>query len=195
MRQRLGVISAWVLATAVSVAIASSAVATVQDEVTASPSPLRTQAVQALAASTTVPPAPTVQPPVTTTSSSPTTTGAAESTTTVAPATTAPAAATTTTTVAVATTSAPPATTTTVAAPGPEFRSYELVGGSVRIRILGTQVFFAGATPAPGFDVDVEEQGPEKVVVEFETPEHESKFVAKFEDGELDVKISEEDHA
>lgn len=195
---------AWLAATAVSVLIASSAVATVQDQVTASPSPLQGTTMVQLAASTTVPapdPAMSVAPTTAVTSTTtvaavtPTSTSlpGGATTSTIAPrdptstSTTAPAATTTTTAAPTTTT-----TTATTAAPSAEFRSYELVGGLVRIRIQGDEVWFEGATPAPGFDVDIEHAGPEEVVVEFDSADHESKFRARFNDGELDIDTDEE---
>jgi hypothetical protein len=63
----------------------------------------------------------------------------------------------------------------------------------VRIRIEGEQVWFEGATPAPGFSVELRDRGPNKVSVEFESGGHESKFRAEFEDGELEITLDEGD--
>lgn len=62
----------------------------------------------------------------------------------------------------------------------------------MRIRVQGEQVWFEGATPAPGFGVEVENSGPEEVVVEFHSVDHESQFRARFKDGALDIDIDEE---
>lgn len=64
----------------------------------------------------------------------------------------------------------------------------------MRIRILNGEVWFDGATPAPGFDIDVDKTGPDVVSVEFESADHESRFEAGFEDGELDVEVTENPH-
>jgi hypothetical protein len=83
-------------------------------------------------------------------------------------------------------------TTTTTAAPEVYLESYELAGGVVRIRVEGATVRLEAATPAPGFDVDVGNPGPDEVVVEFESDEEESKFRARVDDGELVIDIDEE---
>jgi hypothetical protein len=54
-------------------------------------------------------------------------------------------------------------------------------------------VRLAGASPKPGFTMDVEHTGPEKVEVEFHNDSHESKFSGRFEDGRFVPSISEDD--
>jgi uncharacterized protein YcnI len=65
----------------------------------------------------------------------------------------------------------------------------------VSITVTGASVTFAGATPLPGWTVEVKNSGPEEVKVHFERNDDEDEkieFKAKVEDGELDVKISED---
>lgn len=71
------------------------------------------------------------------------------------------------------------------------------MAGSVRITVSGESVTFSGATPLPGWTVELENSGPEEVNVHFERNEDEDEeeeieFKAKVEDGELKVTISEE---
>ena len=76
-----------------------------------------------------------------------------------------------------------------------QFAVYELVGGFVQIRHGNGDVWFDGASPRPGFSVEIEETGPEKVEVEFESSDHTSKFKAFYDDGELVIDRDEEDES
>ncbi len=190
--------AAWLGATALSIVIASAAVAGIRDRVVETPVaiglPTTTTA--------TLPPDTTVAPTLaatTTTVTVPTTTAAPIETTTTAPPsateTTVPATTTTTTTaapVATTTTTAPPATTTT-AAPV-EYLTYDLVGGTVVLAVGNGEVNLAGATPRPGFSADYEHTGPKEVEIKFVSNDHKSKLEAKYENGELKVDTEEEDH-
>lgn len=98
-------------------------------------------------------------------------------------------------------------TTTSLSADGPEriptttssattsTKEYDTEAGSVLITIQGESVSFAGATVIPGWKVEVKYSGPEKVEVEFERIEddddREIEFLARFENGELVITISE----
>jgi len=46
--------------------------------------------------------------------------------------------------------------------------------------------------PNAGFTVEVEDDGPGEVRVEFSSESHESEFRARWEDGELRIDIDEE---
>jgi len=85
-----------------------------------------------------------------------------------------------------------PSTTTTAAPDEEYFRSYQLIGGWVRLRVVDNAVYLDGAVPSPGFFVEVDKDGPNAVVVEFESGEHESKLHAEMSDGELKVETDEE---
>lgn len=50
-----------------------------------------------------------------------------------------------------------------------------------------------GAAPAVGFTMDIRDEGPARVRVEFRGEEHESKFKAEWEFGELVIDIDEKD--
>ncbi len=191
----------WLAVTVTAVLIASAAVSSVRDQVTETPTamlPPTTIAVSStgqIVADPIQPETPTPdgdQGPGTTTTTAPTTT----TTTTVQPETS-----TTTTsldsepiqttTTTLPTTTTIPAPTTTTSAPTSEIRSYELVGGSVSVEIGDGVVRLAGASPKPGFAMEVENSGPEKVEVEFHSDDHESDFTGSFEDGTFVPSISE----
>jgi cytoskeletal protein RodZ len=72
-----------------------------------------------------------------------------------------------------------------------ETRSYRLVGGTVTISYSATRVDVVVATPADGFDVEVERDGPTDLRVEFTGDDHESRLDASWEEGPRD-RIREE---
>jgi hypothetical protein len=187
----------WLAVTVTAVLIASAAVSSVRDHVTDTPTamlPPTTIAISSTEQLVAAPiqpekPAPIVtEEPSTSTTSAPTTTTTVqpETPTTTSPSDPEPAETTTTTTTV-------PATTTTTSAPTTEVRSYELVGGSVSVEIGDGTVRLAGASPKPGFAMEVENSGPEKVEVEFHNDDHESHFTGKFEDGRFEPSIDEGD--
>jgi hypothetical protein len=193
MKRKAGQALAWLAATAASILLATSAVSSVRDEVTTRPSPLRVPVatIAAAAGVTTSTTAPAVTDPESTPPPVVSTTG-----TSAAPGSTTTTAAPSTTTAPrpPATTSTTTSTTTTTAAPDDDyFESYQLIGGWVRLRVAGDKVFLAGTVPSPGFTLEIEEDGPEQVKVEFSSNDHESSLKAEFSDGELEVETSEED--
>ncbi len=196
----------WLAVTVTAVLIASAAVSSVRDQVTDTPTailpPTTTIAISSMEQLVADPVDPSsaasgsIDESTTSTTTAPTTTTSAppETSTTVPTTTVPPAsdseaepieAATTTTT------SVP--TTTSTSAPTTEIRSYELIGGSVSVEIGDGTVRLAGASPKPGFTMEVEKSGPEKVEVEFHNDDRESHFSAKFEDGHFEPSISESD--
>jgi hypothetical protein len=179
----------WLAVTATAVFIAAAAVGSVRDQVTETPTAMiPTTTVTTLGPAGPSDPAADVGSAPTTTA--PTTTAP---TTTTTPTTTLPdVSATTTTTAATTTTTAAPTTTTTP--PPTEIRSYELIGGSVTVEVGNGTVGLAGASPKAGFSMDVENSGPEKVEVEFESDHHESSFSARFRDGVFTPEIEESEH-
>lgn len=52
-------------------------------------------------------------------------------------------------------------------------------------------VYLDSASPKSGWTVEVEEQGPEEVVVVFKAHEAEVHFVAKFNNGQVTIKIED----
>ncbi|MEA3501218.1 MAG: hypothetical protein U9R47_00465 [Actinomycetota bacterium] len=189
----------WLAVTVTAVLIASAAVSSVRDQVTDTPtaaaSPttiaLRTTEQAVLDPTELESSSPTsIDEPIKTTTTTTTTTPPATTTiplqsTTTVPTTTVPSSPDPTTTT---TTTAP-----TTTAPTTEIRSYELVGGSVSVEISSETVRLAGASPKPGFTMEVENSGPEKVEVEFHSEDHESHFSGKIEDGEFKPSIDESD--
>ncbi|MGH3649950.1 MAG: hypothetical protein ACRDU9_04510 [Acidimicrobiia bacterium] len=70
------------------------------------------------------------------------------------------------------------------------YRTVTTAGGSVVVRHRPGQVEFQAATPTPGFDVEVDEMGPDRVRVEFESAVTDIRVELRWEDGILDVDIS-----
>ncbi len=62
----------------------------------------------------------------------------------------------------------------------------------MQLRINGEDVHLEAAVAEPGFTIDLEHNGPEKVEVEFKSESHDSKLTARFNDGELDIRTEEE---
>lgn len=186
MRKYIGLGAAWLVATALSVVIASAAVAGIRDRVVETPvaiGPPTTSTTLAPAGTTTstVPEVPATPPP---TSEAPPVTEAPATTTTVegaATTTTEPPSATTTTT------TVPPTTTDALT-----YHTYTLVGGTVTLSFGSGEVRVASVAPNAGFDADIEKGGPAEVEVDFESNEHKSELSAKVENGELKVEKEEE---
>jgi hypothetical protein len=189
--RRIAYLLIWLAVTLTAVFIASTAVSSVRDQVTDTPTAM-------LPPTTIAPDSTEQQTPDPTQPESPTRVDGSSGPTTTAPTTTTSAALQPTTTVpstTVPSSPAPTTTTTTTATvpPTTEIRSYELVGGLVSVEIGDGTVRLAGASPKPGFTMEVESSGPEKVEVEFHNDEHRSKFSGKFEDGKYEPSISESD--
>ncbi|MCL1601070.1 MAG: hypothetical protein M3112_05995 [Actinomycetia bacterium] len=192
MRRGIGITAAWMAATFVAILIAAAAVASVRTEVTDTPTALGEPAIVAVA----IEPEPDeVDQLVSSVSIVETTT------TTVSPTVEAE---TTSTTAQVdtptTTTTNPPAaaasSTTTSTTNASYTKTYDTEAGSVRVTVSGDSVSFSGATPLPGWKVELENSGPEEVKVHFERNDDEGEeieFKAKVEDGELEVSISGSD--
>ena len=181
MKRALLIGALWLAATAATGAVAWGAVR-LAGEQTAEEAmrPLTAHQVEALAvSSTTGAAAGTSTRPVTTSAVS--TTGPGATTT---------AAATTTTAAGTAT------TTTTGTEANPVVAARRTPGGTVVVSLQGERLSLASATPAAGFSVEVEEAGPDEVVVVFEGGEGEEIRVrASAEDDEIlfEVEIGEDD--
>lgn len=55
------------------------------------------------------------------------------------------------------------------------------------------QVRLESATPNPGFSMEVRETGPDEVRVEFSRVEESYEVRVRWDEGELDIQVSEED--
>jgi hypothetical protein len=72
-------------------------------------------------------------------------------------------------------------------------QTYETVGGSVTLLVGNGTVSLATAVPKPGYSAkEKERDDPGKVVVEFDSENHESKLKARWDDGVFTVDIDEE---
>lgn len=77
--------------------------------------------------------------------------------------------------------------------PPGELQTYDAIGGSVTLLVGDGTVSLASAVPKPGFSAEEKERDdPSKVVVEFDSEAHESKLVARWDDGAFTVEIDEE---
>jgi hypothetical protein len=133
----------------------------------------------------TTPPADTSPGPATTVPVAVPPTGTASSTS--APATTAPAVPGTTV-VPPPTTPQPtsPTTATTPApGPGPTTDSYSSAGGSITVRWDGTVLDLQYATPAAGFEAEVEDDRPDRVRVRFRGDAGDVRIELRVENGEV----------
>lgn len=88
----------------------------------------------------------------------------------------------------------PDDSTTTTGAAAPVTRTYDLVGGTVSVRFSGGDtVELLFATPADGFDVEIDDAGPAEVRVEFESDDHRSRLRARWSGGQPTEEIREDD--
>lgn len=72
-------------------------------------------------------------------------------------------------------------------------QTYDTLGGSVTLLVGNDTVSLATAVPKPGYSAEEKERDdPAKVVVEFDSENHESKLEARWEDGDFTVDIDEE---
>jgi len=178
--KRLGVILLWLLATVGTVSLTYAAVTQADRAVTDAPAgPVAGADIAARIATTT-------------TAAGTDTTGAVVTTTTV----TVPATAVTATTVVTGTTLSPPttaaaSTTTTTSAASPQWKTVPGVG-TVGVSVAGTAVTLVSATPVAPYSVDVENDGPERVEVDFESGETRYRVRAEVVDGEIDWDVSQE---
>ena len=63
----------------------------------------------------------------------------------------------------------------------------------MRIVVGDGTVSLDAAAPAVGFTMDVRATGPTEVEVRFESDDHQSRFKADWEDGELRIRTEEDD--
>ena len=205
MRTVLAISTAWLVATLVAVVIAAAAVGNVRTQVTDGPTALGPPTTIEVDDDPSPVPAPSASeapelivdidlpdeptelvPETTTTSATIVETTTSKPSSSESPVTT--------------TTHAPPTTTTTTTVAA-FTKTYNVTvdgvtAGTVRIAVSGETVSFSGATVAPGWKFELDEDGPEKVQVKFEAIEDDDtkfEFKAEIEDGELRVKISDDD--
>ena len=68
-------------------------------------------------------------------------------------------------------------------------RTINSAGGSVVIRHRPGEVEYQAATPAAGFGVEVDDAGPDRVRVEFESEDADIRVEARWENGELNIDV------
>lgn len=119
-------------------------------------------------------------------STSTSTTDAAPTTTTTPGVTTSSSSGATSTSSSTASTSS---TSSTTAPEQWNLRTVTTTGGVVVIRYRTGEVELQAATPAPGFSVEVDDAGPPRVRVEFESEIADIRVEARWDDGALDVDV------
>jgi hypothetical protein len=185
MKQRIGLATAWLVATALAVGVASQAVDLVGDR--AEEVPVAVPVVGTVRSAPTVTASP-LTPVDTTVTSVPVIPSTTTPPSTAAPstgATTTPQSTTTTVSPSTTTTSIVSSTTTTSLSPL-ESGTVFTPGGQVSAACTGAEtITLQGAVPASGWTVDVEESGPERVRVEFEQGEQEHKVTVRCGEGRL----------
>lgn len=172
MLRKVGVVLLWLLATLGTASLTYAAVSSAGSAVGVDPSPPVAGADIAARISTTTSSTDAAAPPT----SLPGTTAVPPSMP-VSP-TTIPTGATTTT---VATTTA---STTTSGAPTQHWKTVPGVG-TVGVAVSGGSVTLVSATPVAPYQVDIEDDGPEKVEVEFDSDGADYKVRAMVRDGQL----------
>jgi hypothetical protein len=63
----------------------------------------------------------------------------------------------------------------------------------VVVRYRPDEVELQAATPAPGFAVEIDDDGPPRVRVEFVSGDLEVRVEVRWENGQLDIRIDEND--
>lgn len=90
-----------------------------------------------------------------------------------------------------ATSSSSSTTPTTTADLEWSVRTINSPGGTVVIRHRPGEVELQAATPAAGFAVEIDDSGPTRVRVEFESEDTDIRVEAEWDDGELEVSIDD----
>ena len=89
-------------------------------------------------------------------------------------------------------TTPPPTTTSPPAAPAETTRTITAKGGTVAVRYASGRVTLMWARPNDGFEVDVAEDGPDSVEVEFTSDEHRSRIRASYDGDEPSHRVEED---
>lgn len=61
------------------------------------------------------------------------------------------------------------------------------------VRYRPDEVELQAATPAPGFAVEIDDEGPPRVRVEFDSEDLEVRIEVRWRDGSLDIDMDEND--
>lgn len=61
------------------------------------------------------------------------------------------------------------------------------------IRYRPNEVELQAATPAPGFSVEIDDDGPDRVRVEFEAEDGRARVEARWQGGDLEIDVDEDD--
>lgn len=69
-------------------------------------------------------------------------------------------------------------------------RTITTEGGTVVVRYRPNEVALQAATPAPGFETEIDDFGPPRVRVEFESDDTDVRVEARWEGGGLDVDVT-----
>lgn len=200
MRKYALLLGGWLVATAITGLVAWGAVSVAGAETSPQPNrPLTPTELAALPSAPTSSTSATIDAPSTSRSETPTTPSSTPGTeattpTTAGAATSAGTEATTPTTSATAPTTTTTAITTTTAAASGETLTFHVTGGSVGVTVSGETVRLAWTTPNAGFRAETDDDGPEKVVVEFDSAAVESKIVIWVENGQVKHTAEEESH-
>jgi len=177
MLKRLGVVVAWLVATFATASLTLAAVTRVGEQVEAGPLPVSGADIAARVASSS-----TID--ITTTAPTPTTTQPANP-------------ASTTTTIAGTSTTHPATSTSTtgsiVVSVLPEWKYTP--GGSVAVTATGDVVTLVVATPAAGFHSEIDETGPDRVEVTFESSTVSYRVRAEAEDGVIEWRVDVNDES
>ena len=62
-------------------------------------------------------------------------------------------------------------------------------GGTVTISYSNGSVFLQGATPALGYSMEIEDSGPDRVRVDFESEDDDISVRVEWDDGALQIDI------
>ena len=168
--------AAWVAALVVATVLAWQIVGLADSQVGDTPvavAPSHTTTTASGAGSTTLP------------STSTTTTDGGPTTTTTPGATTSSSGATSTS----PSTGATSSSSSTTASEQWSLRTVTSTGGVVVVRYRTGEVELQAATPAPGFSVEVDDAGPPRVKVEFESDVADVRVEVRWDDGALDVDV------
>ncbi|MGI9649342.1 MAG: hypothetical protein ACR2OI_12565 [Acidimicrobiia bacterium] len=196
-RQRVGLVTAWFLATFLAVAVASQAVGLVADRAVEIPVQVPVAVAQQsslgpLVADPAPQPEPTPPTTVEPNPAAPPTTATTATSATGGTTITSPGNQATTTTLASTTSTTVGATTTTTTAPLLDSGSFVAIGGQVTAACTGLDtVKLLGAVPVAGWSLEVESEGPNKVRVDFEAGSQETEIEITCSNGQLSAEIEE----
>lgn len=96
----------------------------------------------------------------------------------------------TTTTTGVTVPSTSSSTTTPPPSVAPFTRTYDSIGGSIRVDWDGDSFTLLSVTPAAGFEAEVEDQESTRIRVRFRGDDDDSRIEVRVNDGQLSVEIS-----